>query len=306
MEFIDELRNLKEQLSFKEKLEVPRGVKSIVIAGMGGSAVAGKIFKEFYSDKPVITSDDYNLPKFVSSSTLVVAMSYSGSTEETISLARQAKSKKAHLVTISSGGELLDYGDQRIKIPRSDLQPRSAPVYMLMPLLNGFKIITPDETCRAYELIDGLDKDSAECLAHAKAMLKNESIPVIYGASPFRTISYRWKTQFNENSKVLGYANDFPELNHNDTLALANTYRKDNFYFFVFQSERERIIKRISVTSKITNSKFNMIKPKGESDIEKMFYLLHYGDYVSFHLGMLRKVDPQEVSLLSRLKKDIL
>ena len=109
--------------------------------------------------------------------------------------------------------------------------------------------------------------------------------------------------QFNENAKVLAYSNSFPELNHNDTMALAQTYSKDKFYFMVFASERERIKRRISVTAEIASAQFNEIKTKGKTDFERMFYLLHYGDYVSYHLGRLRNVAPEDVSLIQRLKE---
>jgi glucose/mannose-6-phosphate isomerase len=270
---------------------------------MGGSWVAGKIFSEVYSGKPVSLVDSYELPEFVSKSTLVIAISYSGNTEETVGLAKQAAQKKAHVVTISSGGMLPEYGNQKIIIPRSDLQPRSATGYMIMPILYGFGLAKEEDVRHARTALEALDKDNAQCLGHAKTIAHRELIPVIYGSSPFKSMAYRWKTQFNENSKIMAYSNYFPELNHNDTLPLAQTYRKDGFYFFVFGSDNPKISKRISVTAEITKTKFNMIEPKGSSYLERMFYMLHYGDYVSYHLGLLRNVDPADVSLIGAMKK---
>lgn len=305
MNFVDELRFLKEQLKFDKKIDVPGSAENIVIAGMGGSGISGKIFQEFYSDLPVYLVDDYRIPRFVSGSTLFIAMSYSGNTEETITAANSALKKGAHLITVSSGGRLNDLGDQRIKIPRKDLQPRSAMIYMLLPLLKGSNIISKKEISNSYKLLSALDSDSSSCLSHAKRIIEGKSIPIIYGASPFRSIAYRWKTQFNENAKVLAYANSFPELNHNDTMALAHTYLKDNLYFIVFGTRDRKIKARIAATSKITKSEFNIVDPKGATDIEKMLYLIHYGDYVSFHLGLLRGVDPADVSLITELKRII-
>jgi len=305
MEFVDELNMLKEQLRFKEKVDVPRGVENIVVAGMGGSGIAGKIFSEFYSKKPVTIADSYALPDFVSKSTLVIAISYSGNTEETLSMVSEAVKKDAHTVTISSGGELADHGDQHIKIPRSDLQPRSATGWMLLPLLYGFDVATESEVREARDLLEKLDRNNLACKSHAKAMREKKLIPVIYGSSPFNSVAYRWRTQFTENAKVLAYSNSFPELNHNDTMALAKTYRKSDFYFLVFSSLSAKISKRIAVTARITKSKFNIIESKGKSDVARMFYLLHYGDYLTYHLGLLRKVDPMDVSLITLLKKSM-
>ncbi len=305
MKFIDELKFLKEQLKFKEKVSVPSGTDNIVIAGMGGSGIAGKIFREFYSGMPVYLVDDYNIPDFVSKSTMFIAISYSGNTEETVTATREAKAKGAHITTISSGALLHVLGNQRILIPRSDLQPRSATGYMLMPLLRGFGIMPEGSEEGAYALLSVLDKNNAQCLAHAKAIFKDSAIPIVYGSAPFKSIAYRWKTQFNENSKVIGYSNSFPELNHNDTMAIAHTYQREHMYFMVFEPEDSRIRKRIEVTSKITQAKFHLITPKGGTALEKMFYLLHYGDYVTYHLGVLREISPTDVSLIEELKLEI-
>ncbi len=305
MEFMDELRFLKEQLKFNEKVDVPPGASEVVIAGMGGSGIAGKIFQELFTEFKVHLVDNYAVPKFVSKSTLFIAISFSGNTEETISAASQAARAGAHMVTISSGGALSEMGDQNIKIPRNDIQPRSATGYMLIPLLKGFDVISKSEINESYGLLDQLDKNNEECKIHAKNISKKSLIPVIYGSPPLCSIAYRWKTQFNENAKVIAYSNSFPELNHNDTMAIAQTYRKDEFYFLVFGSDSGKIKKRINVTEKITESNFNVIKPKGHGQIPRMFYMLHYGDYVSYHLGMLRKVNPTDISLIEKLKKEI-
>ncbi len=305
MGFIDELMFLKEQLKFDERVKVPKDTKNVVLAGMGGSGIAGKIFSEFYSDMPLYLVDDYEIPEFVSKGTLFIATSYSGNTEETIHAAHAAIRKGAHVVTISSGGKLIKLGKQIIRIPRRDLQPRSVTGYMIMPLLKGFNIISNNEIHRSYGLLDGLDRDNGQCLQHAKQIFKSKSIPVIYGSAPFKAVAYRWKTQFNENSKVIGYSNSFPELNHNDTMALAHTNMKKHMYFMVFESSHSKISKRINVTSKITKSDFHMINPKGSTPLEKMFYLLHYGDYVTYHLGMLRGISPTDISLIEELKLEI-
>ncbi len=305
MEFLDELRLLKEQLKFTDRIEVPKGTDNIVIAGMGGSGIAGKIFSEFYTKMPIYIADDYNVPDYVSKSTLLVGMSYSGNTEETISAVKQGIEKGAHIVTVGTGGEIKKYGQQHISIPDMGIQPRSATGWMLMPLINGFGAVDGKDIKEAQSLVESLDSNNEECLKMAKEIANGDNIPVIYGSAPFKTVAYRWKMQFNENAKVLAYPASFPELNHSDTMALANTYRKDNLYFIVFGSKRDRISKRISVTARITKSRFKIVDPQGNSDFARMFYLFHYGDYVSYHLSAIRKVDPKDIALIEELKKNL-
>ncbi len=303
MEFIDELRFLKEQLKFKGRFNLPKSFDNVVIAGMGGSGIAGMIFQEIYSKKPVFMVNDYEIPEFVSKSTLFIGISYSGNTEEILTATRSAIKKGAYVVTISSGGALAGHGKQHVRIPRSDLQPRSATGYMLMPLLRSFGLVKESEIKEAYSLLSGLDRRHGECITHAKSIVKSKAIPITYGSRPFRVVAYRWKTQFNENAKLLSYSSNFPELNHNDTLALADTYRKNEFYFLVFESEDSRIRKRIEVTKKITKSTFNMVKIKGSTTIPKIFYMIHYSDYVSYWVGKLRGINPADVLLIEKLKK---
>ena len=208
-------------------------------------------------------------------------------------------------MTISSGGKLRNLGDENIVVPRSDLQPRAAIGYLLVPLLRSFGVAKPTELYLAGDLVAALDRDSGECMMHAKAMAESELIPYVYAAPPFNSVAYRWKTQLNENGKVLAFSNNFPELNHNDTVALAETYGKERFYFMVIGSEDLVTNRRIELTKALTDTSFHRIEPKGVSNVEKVFYLIHYGDYLSYHLGALRGKDPMNVSIIEELKKGL-
>ncbi len=140
MNFDEELKTLKDQIKFGGRFEV-KDHENIVIAGMGGSGISGKILSEFYSKKPLFVVDDYNIPDFVDEKTEFFAVSYSGNTEETLHAANQAKKKGAHVHAITSGGSLSKMNYDTILIP-SGLQPRSALGYLLMPLVNRTLIKT--------------------------------------------------------------------------------------------------------------------------------------------------------------------
>ncbi|PYB67602.1 bifunctional phosphoglucose/phosphomannose isomerase [Thermoplasma sp. Kam2015] len=303
MEFRDELKTLKDQVKFGESFKVD-SFSNIVIAGMGGSGIAGRIFSEMYSDKPVFVSDDYSIPNFVDENTEFIAVSYSGNTEETLSAVEAAMKKGAKVHAITSGGKLGEMGIDTIKIP-SGLQPRSAVGYLTMPIINTFIKPSPDDVDETSRILADLDANNTVQENIATEIFAGRRIPVIYGASPFRSIAYRWKTQFNENAKVLAYSSYFSELNHNDTMPMRDTYRKDEFYFMAFDSEDERIRKRIEVTQKITGTQFKKIDLKGTSLFARSFYLIHVGDYLTYHLARLRGIDPRDVSAIEDLKKRI-
>ncbi len=303
VEFAEELRSLKEQLGFDKGFEIPRSTRNVVIAGMGGSGVVGRIFSELYSELQITVVDDYTVPEFASKETLCIAISYSGKTEETISSLISAKSKGASTVAISSGRKLQEFADQSITVP-GGLQPRSALGYMLMPLVRSFGAAGEKEIGEAYALLDRKDRENGDEERMAREICSGERIPIVYGIHPYKAVAYRWKSQFNENAKVLACANSFPELNHNETMALGGTYRKGEFYFISFTDGHNRSVeRRIGITREITGTEFRMVKAEGSSRFSRVMDLVHKGDYVSYHLALCRKADPTDVSVIERLKE---
>ena len=300
---LQELGTLKDQVRFSEKFAIDRNFDNVVVAGMGGSGIVGRIFSELYSEKPVEVVSDYHLPQYANNRTLVIGVSYSGNTEETVSVLNQAQRNHCVTVAITSGGKISGMGFQTIRIP-GGLQPRSSLGYMLMPLLSTFMDVTNNVRDATFKVLKSMDEDHSKEEKLALEIFKEQRIPVIMGFFPFAWVAYRWKTQFNENSKIMAFSNYFPELNHNETMAIGDTFRKDMFKYIAFRgSVNERIEKRIEETSKITGVDFYPVVAEGNSVIEKLFFLVHYGDYVSYHLAKFRKVDPQDVSKIELLKK---
>ena len=300
---LHELGTLKDQVRFSKRFTIDGDFDNVVVAGMGGSGIVGRIFSELYSEKPVEVVSDYQLPKYANDRTLVIGVSYSGNTEETISALNQAQKNNCITVAITSGGKISGMGFQTVLIP-GGLQPRSSLGYMLMPLLSTFLDITNNVRDATFERLKNMDEAHSKEETLALEIFKEQRIPVIMGFFPFSWVAYRWKTQFNENSKIMAFSNYFPELNHNETMAIGDTFRRDLFKYIAFRgSTNNRIEKRIEETSKITGVDFYQVTAEGNSIIEKLFFLVHYGDYVSYHLAKLRNVDPQDVSKIELLKK---
>ena len=306
MEFVEEIVSLKDQLSFQGNIDVPDGIDKIVIAGMGGSGIAGKIFQDLYTVKPVTLVNSYEIPKFVDSNTLFVAVSYSGNTEETLHAVKRAKEKGAVIRGITSGGQLAEVLNSTVIVPKG-YQPRSAVGYLTIPLLRAFDLFDDSEVDVAKEHLAKIDKNLGTWQKFADEIFSSNKIPVIFGTPKLEGVAYRWKTQFNENAKVLAYSASFPELNHNDTMALENTYRKEEFYFFVLthkQLERE-IAKRIRITSKLCKIKMANVEGDGNTIFSNIFTLIHKGDYISYFLAKKRDVDPRNVSIIEDLKRGL-
>ena len=301
MNFLDQLKDLSSQVKFKADLGDLSPFRNVVVSGMGGSGIAGAIFSEIYDRAPVQVVSDYSLPHYANKETLFIGISYSGNTEETVQVASEAIKRGCQVKLITSGGRISELDGDLVKIP-GGLQPRSAIGYLLKPFLSSFITAEEDEYNRVSKLLSEMDSNNEEEEKLAEDIVKSEQIPIIYGHYPYRWIAYRWKTQFNENSKLLAYSAYFPELNHNETVPLKATYNKETFRFLTFGDTPPRIAERAAITSEITNTIFHNIKVRGETFLEKIFYLIHFGDYLSYHAALKRNIDPEDVSVITELK----
>ncbi|MEM5835246.1 MAG: bifunctional phosphoglucose/phosphomannose isomerase [Candidatus Aenigmatarchaeota archaeon] len=318
---------MKKSLEKEIDVKIEKRPKEVVISGMGGSAISGDILIDLIKDKieiPIEVCRDYNLPNFVKEDSLVVAISYSGNTEETISCFKQAIKKRANIFCITSNGILENlckkYKIPLIKIP-GNLKPRAAFPYIFLSLL---KIIDSFE--KELVIFDGINeaikvvekirernfdkekkelKQEGELYELAKLVYKKEAI-LIYSPEYLKGIATRIKTQINENSKMLSWFSLLPELNHNE-LSGWQEVRKSNFavIFLRDKEESKSIRKRIEYTKEILKSKATIkdIWSIGKERVTRIFSLLYQGDILSLHIGKMRKVNIDEVPLQERIKE---
>ena len=117
-------------------------IEHVVVLGMGGSGVAGDILAAAagpFMSVPVVVVKSYELPAFVGDGSLVLAISYSGNTEETLEAASEAAMQGAKMVAVTSGGELAklasSWGAPVVSVPDSIPQPRAALAALAIPPL---------------------------------------------------------------------------------------------------------------------------------------------------------------------------
>ena len=301
--------------------------RSILVLGMGGSGVSGDISRTLLEEElkvPFLVNKNYGVPKFVDKETLVFAVSYSGDTEETLSGFDQAIERGCKIVSITTGGKLAEkaegLGLPVVRIP-SGIQPRSALGYLFIPLLVvltrlGF---VPDKEKEIEEAIELLHAKSASyglaCAlagnpAKELAARLHGKLPVVYGFSGLTdVVAFRWKCQFNENSKIPSFWHVFPELNHNETVSwefLAEITKDFSLILLRDEQEPERVKKRIDITRELIEHKFGSVETiwaEGKSKLSKMLSLIYLSDFVSVYLAVLYGIDPSPVERISVLKK---
>lgn len=314
--YLGVLENFSKQC--REALTLPKGetisgeITSILVCGMGGSAIGGDLLKSYLANTniPVFVNRNYSIPKFVDNYTLVFTVSYSGNTEETLSCFKQAKEKNANIWAICSGGKLADLADKKILIPKN-YQPRAAIGYLFFPMLgllhnSGIANVTNTELNEMLALLKNTDEFKEKAKDLAKKI--RGKLPIIYSSELLAPVAYRWRTQINENAKLPALHHIFPEMNHNEINAFMNMNRKD-FIVIMLRDEQDsdRIKKRMDITRDIIENTIDVeeVYTKGSSLLARMFYSLYLGDFTSYYLAIDNRVDPTPVDVIERLKKEL-
>jgi glucose/mannose-6-phosphate isomerase len=321
---------LRQAQQFSAGVTIPaQPVTQVIVAGMGGSAIAGDLAADIFYKKarvPLTTVRGYFLPATVDSSTLVIALSYSGETEETLSAVKDAEKKGARVVCITAGGKLREIAETKkypIFLIPSGFQPRAALPFLLVCLLSALEksgIIAPQaaEIAEAVSVLQRLReeykpaKPARTNLAKQLAKKLQGKIPFIFGAAGTTgAVAYRAKCQFSENSKTTAIANVFPELNHNEIVSIAALKKDDNpFALIVLRDDEdaERVKKRIEITKSLITRQLggaNELSGQGKSPLARALSLVYCLDHVSVYLALLQEIDPTPVEIIARLKKEM-
>jgi len=330
----DKIYNFPEQLieasNIGQKIEPDAeyfsGIDNIVVVGMGGSAIGGDTVRTYLADKlkiPFSICRHYRLPGYVDNYSLVVISSYSGNTEETLSAFNEAIAKKAKIACFSTGGKVGEIAEANkylwVKLPK-DYPPRAALGYSFIPLLYLISKLglIEDISDDVSNLIDGLKKfrgsyaadvetDKNQAKLCANKLFKK--IPIIYsGPELTDAIGTRWKGQICENAKCLAFNNQFAEFNHNELVGWnkIDSY-KENLKVIYLRDKDDyiRISERMSIVKDII-SEYDVevieVFSQGDSPLLRMFSLIQMGDFVSYYLAILNKIDPTPVKVIDYLK----
>ena len=294
-------------------------INHVLICGLGGSGIGGTIVADIIakkSDVPILTSKDYSVPNFVNKNTLVIANSYSGNTEETLSALKKCSEKKAEIAIITSGGKLLDFAKKNncnfIAVPGGN-PPRAMFGYAFTELffmLHHYNIINSSFKIDFKNAINLLLKEEKSIQKEAKLLANNlhNTTPVIYVANGFEGVAIRFRQQINENSKMLCWHHVIPEMNHNELLGWRTNTDKLAVVYFRNTKDYERNKIRIDINKKVISKYTNNITEvwsKGSSLIENSLYHINLGDWTSWYLSEMNKVDAIEIDIINYLKDEL-
>lgn len=296
------------------KLDIPKPT-NIIFAGVGGSGIAGSLVKDVVQDSvdvPIEIVRGYTLPNYVNKNSLVICVSYSGNTEETLSQFVEAVKRKCCIVSISSGGKLVEWS-KKLDIPLIQVpvgyQPRETIPYLFFSLIAclekiGLRNFSQDKN----ELLNTLPQIDLSKIDELATKIK-DSIPVIYGSSDFSGVLRRIKNELNENSKMLAKFEEFPELNHNEIVGYELFgYPNVSVVFLRDKDEKEEISKRIETTKEILSGKVKNINEMwayGSSRLSKVMSLVYQAAYLSLKLAELKGIDWKQTKTIDKVKEEI-
>ena len=305
-----------------------REIKNVVVAGMGGSALAALLLKSVIVNNSKLSFDvvrTYDLPGYVNESTLVVASSYSGNTEETLSALAQAETKGAQIAILASGGKLIEIANQKgianVVLP-SGTQPRMATfagLKGLVALLTTFGVLEAGFKERLEGLAGWLEQETSSWRQdsplennYAK-QLAHQSIgktPVFYGSPITAPIAYKWKISWNETAKNTAFWNEYPEFNHNEFMGWTSHPIEKPFAVFDIVSgfDHERVKKRFEISDRLLSGqrpKAQTIELRGDDVLAQLLWGANLSDFASTYAGILNGVDPTPVVLIEKLKEEL-
>ncbi|MBI2644186.1 MAG: bifunctional phosphoglucose/phosphomannose isomerase [Candidatus Wildermuthbacteria bacterium] len=288
-----------------------------ILAGMGGSHLQGDLFQTIVPGFDLSVHQDYGLPSWpmeVLEKALVIASSYSGNTEETLSVFREAIVKGVPVAAISIGGQLLDLAKQYrvpfIQMPDTGIQPRMALGFSFKALARVMGQRDVEEQAAA--LASKLEVDSLEQKGKALAERLKGKIPLMYSSQRNYAIAYNWKIKFNETGKIPAFYNVFPELNHNEMTgfdAKENTRQlSHNFYCIILRDrlDHPKILKRMDILQKLYAARglsVENINMEGLSTMERTFSSLLCADWAAYHLALYYGVEPEKVPMVEEFKR---
>lgn len=295
----------------------------IVLCGVGGSAIGGDVLKAWLSNECDVrceVSRDYVVPRHVGRRSLVVVASYSGNTEESLSMFEDARQKTSQIVTVSSGGRLEDLSESlslpHVNVP-SGLVPRASFGYMFGALLGiveraGIAALGKqlEETRKVLASLNSACSSDVATVDNPAKRMAHElhgTVPVIIGHGISAPVAKRWANQMNENAKSVAFSSELPEMDHNEIVSWASDSRSQGFsaVFLDHGLAEVRMRCRLEATREMMcgHMRAHVVKAMGKSPLAQMMSLVATGDYVSLYSAILRGEDPSTTAPIEALKR---
>jgi len=321
IEFPNQFKQVMEDIALQHVPSECMLVKNIVLAGMGGSALAGRILQSLEQQLlkiPFTVSTEFHLPKFVGEHTLVIVSSYSGNTEESLSALTEALAARAQVYILTSGGKLASIATEKnipayIFDPRYNpsAQPRMGLGYSLAGLLFLLSrcqfIIFPDRLPQVVEMMHARQA-RVEKIGQDLAQILNGKSIVLLASEHLKGAAYAIKNMLNENAKTMAFLFDLPEANHHLLEGLGFPKSNSQQYVFLLLNSplyQPEVSRSYPVTSQVISKQglsviqFPLV---GDDQLMEALNVLQTGAWLSYYLAGYNHIDPGPIPWVDYLK----
>ena len=294
-------------------------VENIIMCGMGGSGLAGRVIESLYPDLkvPLIRVNDYNLPGFANERSLVICSSYSGNTEETLENANQAIQKNCKWMAISAGGKLLGMA-KKYDVPYYQIiptynpsnQPRMAIGYSIIGQLvlaskAGVLNLSQNDILTSVSAMKSVDMEAAKKMAEKLS----DKVVLFVSSSHLLGSTHVFNNQLNENAKNMSFDFQIPEMNHHIMEGLKfPSDNKEDLVALLIDSDlyNPRIKKRFEITKEVFTKngiQTETLKLNSNSKLSQAFEVIQYGAYTAFYIAMINGLDPAPIPWVDYFKE---
>jgi len=317
-------QNLQEAINQVKKTSLQNlthPIRNIIITGMGSSGLAGTLVKQWVADKlsmPLANNHDYQLPAYVDEHTLLIVVSYSGNTQETIEAFQTGIKQRANILVITSGGNLQkmahEQGIDVLPLPKY-LPPRACidhTIVQILFILYFHRLLNWEflpELQAAIQLIRD-SQSQMQTEAEQLALQIQGCLPIIYTIAAYEAVAIRLRHQLNENSKQLCWHHILPELAHNEIVGWESNYDQNHIAVILLNGyiEDVNLNRQLETTQEIIRKHTNRItvlNAQGSTHLIRSLYLIHLSDWISFYLAQEKGIDPLEVKYIDQIKTSL-
>ncbi len=299
---------------------LPEQTASIIVCGMGGSHLGARLLLRHDPTLDIRIHSDYGLPSEPAErlrTSLIVASSYSGETEETLDAARAAVADGLAVAVITTGGALADFAREQelplILLPKQNVEPRMAVGATMLALARLMRAADLEKDIR--EIGMHIDVHAGEIEGKALAERLGGSIPVIYASSRNASLAYFWKIALNETSKIPAFYNLFPEVCHNELSGFdaVPSARDLSSHLHVLQlndrDDHPRITKRMSVMRELLEARnvtVTTIELAGRNGLEKALEGILAGIWTAVAVAKAYQAPDAATPLIAEFKRKML
>lgn len=286
---------------------------NIVIGGLGGSGIGGRIVKSLFAHEmpiPVETIADYTLPAYVNEKSLVILASYSGNTEETLTMYDEVKKRGSKMLTLSTGGKLKELaladGQYFLQV-EAGFQPRMALGFSLTLLIKIFaELIERDIQAELKHLVEtfatsaSFEQSAQDIFEAIKSKTKSKFVVLTDG--PMESLGIRFAQQVQENAKHECFQHVLPEMNHNVIESYYGTL--DTVFFLIDSLQNDRVSSRFEFIGNLLSVENHKVVnlTMDNFSIQSVYEMIYLLDWVSIYVADHRKVDSLNVPNIASLK----